>query len=171
MSHNYSIFLDMDGVLCDFHKDFKKISGGIDAVEYESKHKSEGFWNLINSQGAKFWANMSPMNDMLTLKDFVFKNFVGKIYVLSSSSRQKSKSDNADIGKRIWLKSHGFAAGIPASNILIVDSASKKKEYALPDGILVDDYNNNITGWINAGGVGVLHTSTRNTIKELTQYV
>lgn len=58
------------------------------------------------------------------------------------------------------MKSHGFAAGIPASNILIVDSASKKKEYAVPDGILVDDYNNNITGWISKGGVGVLHTST-----------
>jgi hypothetical protein len=50
---------------------------------------------------------------------------------------------------------------------LILSKASDKKNYSKPFHILIDDRASNIEDWRNEGGVGILHTSTSSTIKEL----
>jgi hypothetical protein len=42
-----------------------------------------------------------------------------------------------------------------------------KAEYAEPNAILIDDQPKSIDPFIAAGGIGILHTSAANTIKEL----
>lgn len=37
--------------------------------------------------------------------------------------------------------------------------------------ILIDDSPENITAWVNAGGIGILHKNDNETIKQLSQYV
>ena len=44
-------------------------------------------------------------------------------------------------------------------------------DFASPNSILIDDREDNIKGWIDAGGIGILHTSADNTINTLiTKY-
>jgi hypothetical protein len=52
---------------------------------------------------------------------------------------------------------------------LILRSAKHKKDFAGPNNILIDDRVDNINGWIEAGGIGILHTSAEDTIKQLNK--
>ena len=77
---------------------------------------------------------------------------------LLSAPSQQSESR---LGKRLWVKKH-----LPGIK-LILSKASDKKNYSDPFHILIDDRDSNIDDWRSKGGVGILHTSTSNTIKEL----
>lgn len=165
---NITVFLDMDGVLCTFEADFEKLTGK-SPYDYEKEFGPKKFWNFILDQGSVFWENLSPTPDMEQLKEYVFSHFL-RIGILSSSSRKSHGSNIVKQGKMKWLKKHGFLSKIPNSNILIVDSAQDKKRYAWENKILVDDYEKNVRSWIGAGGIGILHTSVENTIKELSRY-
>ena len=72
-----------------------------------------------------------------------------------------SRSESSKIGKYVWVKNN-----LPGTK-LILKYASRKKELATPKSILIDDRQNNIDSWISAGGIGILHINTVNTIKEL----
>jgi hypothetical protein len=65
------------------------------------------------------------------------------------------------LGKRVWVKNN------LAGTKLILSSASTKKQYSGKNHILIDDRADNIQGWISEGGIGILHTSTENTIQQL----
>jgi hypothetical protein len=110
------------------------------------------------------------MPDMKTLKRYVFDNFL-KIGILSSTGKSKSKTNYAEEGKMRWLNNHGFLSMILSEDIHLVESAQLKKDFALPKRILVDDYAKNIQGWNNNKGIGILHTSAANSIKQLSRYV
>ena len=43
----YQIYCDMDGVLTDFDKQFKELSGGVPPSEYEDRNGKDAFWALI----------------------------------------------------------------------------------------------------------------------------
>ena len=43
----------------------------------------------------------------------------------------------------------------------------KKQLYSQPDRILIDDHEDNIREWREKGGIGILHTSAQDTIKQL----
>ena len=47
--------------------------------------------------------------------------------------------------------------------------AKFKQDLAEPNAILIDDREDNIERWIEAGGIGIRHTSTASTIKQLKQ--
>ena len=53
------------------------------------------------------------------------------------------------------------------STKLVLAQAIRKQNYATPDSILIDDRENNINQWIASGGIGILHTSASDTIKQL----
>ena len=77
--------------------------------------------------------------------------------ILSAPSREESSK----IGKHVWIKNN-----IPGVK-LILRSAERKQELAEPNAILIDDRKDNIEQWINAGGIGILHTSADDTITQL----
>lgn len=169
MKDELMVYLDMDGVLCEFEKEFQKISHGVLPNDYEREHGTKKYWNLILEQGIGFWENMEPTVDMIELKTYVFSNFL-RIGILSSSSRKTHGSNIPIHGKMKFLRSRGFLSHIPKGNVIITDSAQDKKNYAWGNKILVDDYDKNIRSWQGAGGIGILHKSARQTIKELNRY-
>jgi hypothetical protein len=145
------IFLDLDGVVTDFKKKLaetlgKKLDRGWD---FGNDPK---VWAKIDDAGEKFWTEMEWMSDGHELWDFI-KDF--KPTVLTAPSRHETSKS----GKKIWLKEN--LPGVPA----IIDS--KKEEYAKDGYILIDDREKNIKKWEEAGGIGVLHTDTKSTIKKL----
>lgn len=159
----------MDGVLCDFDKSFRDISGMSSEI-YNKKFGDKKFWELINSKGIQFWSDLPPMKNMEVLKNFVFNNF-SRVGILSSSSRDTSGTDYAERGKLMWLHKYKFTNIISEDDIIIVSSAKKKKLYADKNRILVDDYESNINSWNSSDGIGILHKNIDDTIKELQKYI
>ena len=48
-------------------------------------------------------------------------------------------------------------------------SASKKREFANKNSILIDDLKSNISAWNTSGGVGIHHKTTNSTIAQLKE--
>ena len=148
---DYKIYCDMDGVLADFESGYEELTG-ID-LRGEFK-KGEDFWDPISKAGVGFWAGLKWMPDGQELWNYL-KPF--NPVLLSAPSREQSSR----IGKHVWVKHK-----IPGTK-LILRYAKQKQELATPESILIDDRQVNIDQWEAAGGIGILHTSTANTIQQL----
>jgi hypothetical protein len=146
----YKIYCDMDGVLVDFERGYKELTG----EEASYKTDPAKFWEPINKAGAAFWIKLKWMPGGKELYNFI-KPYNPEL--LSAPSYQESSR----IGKRIWVKRN-----TPETK-LILRSAERKQEFATPDAILIDDRKDNVDRWIEAGGIGIYHTSSEDTIKQL----
>lgn len=149
----YKVYCDMDGVIVDFERGYNDLTGkktpGVD-----STYDKEDFWSAITKAGAKFWADLHWMSDGKELWDYI-KQYNPKL--LTAPSREQS----SEIGKKEWVDKN-----IPGTPI-IFKQAKDKKDLAEPNAILIDDRKDNIQQWIDAGGIGIRHTSTASTIKQL----
>ena len=148
---DYKIYCDMDGVLADFESGYEELTGVDLKGEFK---KGDDFWDPIKVAGVGFWAGLKWMPDGQKLWDYL-KPF--NPVLLSAPSREQSSR----IGKHVWVKYK-----IPGTK-LILRYASQKQELATPESILIDDRQVNIDQWEAAGGIGILHTSTANTIQQL----
>lgn len=148
----YTIYCDMDSVLVDFDRGYQELTG-MTSQQADAKGV-ETFWDPISKAGAKFWITLQWMPDGKQLWDYIKKY---NPILLSAPSREESSK----LGKRVWVKRE-----LPGVK-LILKYASQKQEYASPTSILIDDRQKNIDQWEAAGGIGILHTSTANTIEQL----
>jgi hypothetical protein len=87
------------------------------------------------------------------------------VEILSSSGGKKFHNEVSE-QKDEWLNNLGV-------NYVrnIVPGRSLKRNYATPDSILVDDTEDVIEGFRNAGGIGILHTDANETIELLKGYL
>lgn len=148
----YRIYCDMDGVLVDFEKGYRELTG-----TYSKNHPdNKAFWQPISDAGASFWANLDWMPDGEELWRYIKKY---KPNILSAPSQDPSSR----VGKEAWVKMHLKNS----YNKLYLYSRANKKLFAGENRILIDDMQQTIDEWNAAGGIGIHHTSAANTIKEL----
>jgi hypothetical protein len=168
----YVIFCDMDGVLVDFDKGYKDLTG-LSTKQADAQGKNE-FWDLYrNSLKEKdisersYWANLDWMPDGKQLWDYI-KGY--NPYVLTAPSvnfdipfeeRYKIENNQSMQGKTEWVQR------LPNMRKLYFRSAGRKADFAGPNKILIDDRKDTIDSWNANGGIGILHTSAANTIKQL----
>jgi hypothetical protein len=152
----YEIYSDMDGVLTDFDASFMKASGGIRPSEYERNMGKDGFWELVDGKGVGFWVGMPWMPDGKQYWDYI-KEY--NPILLSSPSR----SSTSRLGKRLWVRNQ-----LPGTKLILTQSKDKQN-YARKNRILIDDRPSNIEEWRSQGGIGILHTSASNTIRQLKE--
>ncbi len=148
----YTIYCDMDSVLVDFDRGYQELTGM--TTQQADTSGVEAFWDPLTKAGAKFWITLNWMPDGKQLWDYIKKY---NPILLSAPSREESSK----LGKRVWVKRE-----LPGTK-LILKYAPQKQEYASPTSILIDDRQKNIDQWEAAGGIGILHTSTANTIEQL----
>ncbi len=139
-SPQYKIYCDMDGVLVDFDEGYKALTGK--PTNHSDVQDKNEFWN--NFKQGLVDNKISPLNPTL----------------LSAPTRDPQSR----LGKRIWVKKN-----IPGTP-LILAAAPMKKNYARKNAILIDDKISNINEWNEAGGIGILHTSTATTLDKLSKY-
>ena len=153
------IYCDMDGVLCDFAKGVEKVIGkSISQWSYGSKSEK---WDKIKST-PKFWHTLPWENGGKQLWSFISKY---KPHILSAYV-EESFDPNCIPGKSHWARTN---LGIAPGNVNLVKRV-QKQNYAKVAGqpaILIDDYKKNTDQFTAKGGIGILHTSTANTIREL----
>jgi hypothetical protein len=150
----YAIYCDMDSVLVDFDKGYEDLTG-MSTKEADAKGP-EFFWKPISDAGAAFWIRLKWMPDGNELWNYI------KQYNPSLLSAP-SKEESSKIGKRVWVKRN-----LPGVK-LILANAVNKQNYSGENKILIDDREKNIEQWRSKGGIGILHTSASDTIKQLKE--
>jgi FMN phosphatase YigB (HAD superfamily) len=147
----YKIYCDMDGVLVDFNKGYKELTG----EDLTGEHRNDtDFWDPITKAGYDFWFNLEWMSDGKRLWKYIEKH---NPKLLSAPSRQ----EDSRVAKLDWVYKE-----LPGVH-LILRSAKHKKDFATPTSILIDDRLDNIQGWRDAGGIGIHHINTKHTIDQL----
>jgi hypothetical protein len=153
------IYCDMDGVLCDFAKGVQKITGkSIDQWSYGSKTEK---WAKVKAT-PKFWHTLPWEAGGRQLWSFISKH---SPHILSAYV-EESFDPNCIPGKTHWARVN---LGLSAPKINLVKRVQKQL-YAKVLGdpaILIDDYKKNVDQFTQRGGIGIHHTSTSNTIRQL----
>ncbi len=152
----YSLYIDMDGVLTNFDKAFTDIGIDIPFRDFELKYGKIESWNVIHERGGlDFWKNMEWMPDGKILWSYV-KQY-NPIILTSPAAEDESWQ-----GKKMWIERE-------LGDVVFIFERDKFK-YARNNRILIDDFFKKIDGWNEHGGVGILHKSAEETIKELQKY-
>ena len=149
----YKIYCDMDGVLVDFDKQFTESISPWKPKQFIDKNGLDEFWKEIDERGVGFWVGMKWMEDGKELFEHITSNY--EVELLSSPSR----SETSRLGKRLWVRNHKLGVK------LNLEYSKNKQKFAAPNHVLIDDRKDIIERWEEAGGIGILHTSTKNTIE------
>ena len=148
----YKIYCDMDGVLVNFNKRFNNLTSS-NPTQYREENGIDKFWEVIDNEGVGFWVGIEWMDDGKELFNFLKENF--DVELLSSPSR----AENSRLGKRLWVRNHKLGVK------LNLEYSRSKHKYAAPNHVLIDDREDIIKDCEDKGGIGILHTSTKNTIE------
>ena len=153
------IYCDMDGVLADFDQGIKDMIGG----KFSDKR-----WDELPDD---FFLQLEPMPDAQKLWDFIGKY---DPFILTATPR----SERGPIAARATEDKTRFMKrwfGVGTDRMYPVMRADKMR--FAKDGrdgrpnLLIDDHSKNIQQFSASGGIGVLHKSASNTIKQLKQLI
>jgi 5'(3')-deoxyribonucleotidase len=157
-NEEYKIYLDLDGVVADFDKRFRDLSG-MAPSDYESKNGKNAFWDFIDvKHKVAFWVGIPPMPQAKTLVDYVSQH---DYEVLTAPSIKKQSV----LGKNLWVRNHTgkLFPSKPKVNFRFAKEKHKVKPNLTQYDILIDDKASTIDNWESAGGTGILFTSTPQT--------
>ena len=158
----YYIYLDMDGVVADFDKRFKDLSGMMPQA-YVDKNGLNDFWDLIDEKHkVAFWRGIELMPGAEKLVKFV-EQYPFEMLTAPSIKKQSI------IGKGLWVKDK---VGILYSTKPKVTYRSAKQKHTVKSDltkfdILIDDKGSTIDNWNAAGGTGIFYKNADQVINDL----
>lgn len=164
------LFIDLDGVMADFHKRYHEIFNEDAAIDYnvsnnkKAKKYRKNFHKFIED---KQFATLDPMPDFKEGIEFLeWINIEHKIPVCFLTSTAKEEYLNEiSSQKKEWLKNNNIRF-----HAMFVPGKRFKCYFAKQNRILVDDTRSNVDSWNLHGGVGIHHESWEisiNSIKDL----
>lgn len=150
-----TLYLDMDGVLCDFNKRYAELFGQTATESRERKEFTEQWKQFIDGDN---FATLDYYPNALELLEFVDNIPNINIEILSSSGGYTHHKKVFE-QKEKWLQEHNIKY-----KVNITPGSRLKGDYARgADTILVDDTDYVIETFINKGGIGILHRDLGNT--------
>ncbi len=174
-----ALYVDLDGVLADFVQGAADL--GFDAglfnrptaqLSEAGKKEQVGFYDAIAY--SNFYADLPLMHDALELWRAVLP-YEPRILTGLPTFRHREDAraafEHAADGKRAWC-----ARILGLSEELVICTRSRdKKNYVDKPGkaqsILIDDRKRNIREWRDAGGKGILHISSADSLKQLAEII
>jgi hypothetical protein len=151
------IYLDMDGVLCNFEKRYTELYNESPNSSRDKKSWSENWTDFIMT---KQFETLDIFPGAIELLRYVRRTEL-PIEMLTSSGGAKYHNLVAE-QKDIWLKKQGLAY-----KRNVVPQRSLKASYATPNTILIDDTEDVIAVFNKAGGIGILHKDIGETLQTL----
>jgi len=147
------LYLDMDGVLADFNKEY---------IKYDpNKEDRKKFRSAVIDH--KIFEKLDFMPDTQQLLNHVSKLSNVTVEILTSmGTRDPFQAQEAKHQKLRWLDKHN----IPYK-ANFVHSKQEKANYAGSTSILIDDSIGCISPYIEAGGHGILHVNAPDSIRML----
>jgi len=152
------LYLDMDGVLCNFEKRFTELYGKDALGARDRKNFTTNWPNFIMDGNFESLEWFPGGKELL---DFIQNETDWEVEILSSSGGEKFHSEVA-AQKVVWL----CDKGIPYK-ANIVPGRKHKTAYATPETILIDDTEDIIVNFNAAGGLGILHKDINETLAKL----
>ena len=156
------IFLDMDGVLTDFEGKIsemlgKKVWNDDAGHDVYDKHKRE-------LTARHMFRQMNPLPDAWKLTDWCLNSGIHTEILTAAGTvnRELVVRDKIE-----WIREHIN----PYWTIIPTFKGSQKAACSHIKAVLIDDRDKNIDCWVKAGGIGILHTTADNTIKQLNDII
>ena len=145
------LFLDMDGVQCDFFGEWVRR----DKVAHWKalEQREEEIYRLAHSSSKEvcaFFAELYPLQSGDDLLSWIYENNIP--FTILSAPLRGPYHEASIQGKISWLDEN--RPGASATAIF----TSEKEKYAVTNGIpniLIDDWDKNLIKWNNAGGIGI----------------
>jgi 5'(3')-deoxyribonucleotidase len=158
-------YIDMDGVIANWERWFE-VDMGYQWSEFRDRvpDKAERIQIRLEMVERKMYQNLEVLPDAKELVDYVISNY-DDYTILSACGKYSSLE--VSFQKQLWLETH--FPELLKNKPNFVTGPNDKSYYASHDSILIDDHIHCITPFINNGGQGILHTSTKETIKQLKQ--
>ena len=150
-----TIYLDMDGVLCNFDERWRELYGESPAESFSQKSKKSNWDNFILTGQFATLPTFPGWEELLA----AVRATDAHIEILSSSGGQKFHEQVTE-QKKTWLRNHGL--DVPVN---IVPGRRLKANYADASKLLIDDTSDVIMSFHEAGGYAIQHESATRTIK------
>ena len=157
MSKVKQIFLDQDGVLADFESGLTKalgykvdVTSPIDVYDIEKRK--------LTAQ--RLFRNLDPLPDAWKLVDYCMNSGIHTEILTAAGTVNRTLvvKDKID-----WIRRYVHPHWI----VIPTFSGTQKAAFAHKNAVLVDDRQRNIDYWVEAGGIGILHKTADETIKQL----
>jgi 5'(3')-deoxyribonucleotidase len=165
-NNNYILYLDLDGVMVDFDKGYKKKNGKsiLDIVNSDGKAFAK---SKYLEGGIQFWADLDWIHGGKELWEAANDLFETVCILSSTGTADPGNSRIVSNGKLLWLDKN--IPGIDHTKVFIVNGRHLKKQFATHNAILVDDMASTIENFKLAGGLCIVHDSNKykKTISEL----
>jgi|TARA_R100000027_G_C2244784_1_gene92978 5'(3')-deoxyribonucleotidase len=156
------IFLDMDGVLSDFESKITEMLGS-KVWNDDAGHKVyDDHKRELTSK--HMFRRMDPLPDAWKLTDWCLNSGI-HTEILTAAGTVNREIVVRD--KIEWIREHIN----PYWTVIPTFKGSQKAAFAHKKAVLIDDRDKNIELWIKAGGIGILHTTADNTIKQLNDII
>jgi hypothetical protein len=155
------IYLDMDGVICDFQDRYKKLFDSLPERDDKTKTFYKNFDKFI--EGRNF-ADLNMMEGSITLIHTLEKLYeeYGIVTEILSSTASEKRHETIKEQKEEWLKTHGITF---KQNF--VPGKSLKYKFAEPTALIIDDTVSVIDDWRRAGGQAIWHNNVPATLAML----
>lgn len=157
------VYVDMDGVIANFEKRYIELFKETPGDSRDRKEFSQNWTDFVegkNFETLDWWPGGPELISYLT------KNLpLEQIEILTSSGGHKYHDFVADQKKK-WVETFN----VPFK-VNVVPGRRNKAKYATPDSILIDDTEDVIKAFRDAGGIGIHHKDVNNTLLLLDIYL
>jgi hypothetical protein len=148
---NITLYLDMDGVLADFHKEYIKYDPDkSDRKKFRASVMQHNIFEKLEF--------MPDTQELLNHVKHLANSGIHVEILTSMGTHDPIQGAEAARQKQVWLNHHGITY-----KANFVRNKQEKSQYATPTSILVDDSIGCISPFIEKGGHGILHTNASKT--------
>lgn len=160
------IYFDMDGVLADFERGVRELTGlsSPEAGKRRTYEEDEAMWVKIRGTD-HFYDRLEPVSGALEMFRRLYDKYGDGCEILTGIPKPRRGILTVAEDKKNW------AARMLSADLKVnlVYREEKKNYCSGKESILIDDLPVNIREWEEAGGRGILFTDVPSAIRELEQ--